>query len=303
MPKIITIDGNNWLNRAYYARMPKDIFAKNKNAVEGFIGMFNKIVRESKSKDKLYIAVAFDCRTDETFRYDIQKKWVTENPKRAKAIGLIAEGKSSDYKGGRKIYKSEEEREKKQAIKADLNRQQKTLIKKLKKAGVLVLTGAPWEADDYIGSVANLPFNVEIHSRDKDFAQLVNDTTTLIMPEQANSPEVYIGDKHDCFEHFGIFPYQVIDYLMLCGDAIDNIPGIAGVGPGTAKKFLTEFDTLSKLKKKKHQIKGNSKAAKLLRGEMKGMPPFSLTRKLARIRLDVPVPQKLKDYYYSGEPL
>jgi DNA polymerase-1 len=303
MAKIITIDGNNWLNRAYYARLPKDIFAKNKNAVEGFIGMFNKIVRESKSKDKLYITVAFDCRTEETFRYKIQKEWVTSNYERAQSIGLVAEGKSSDYKGGRKIYKSEDEREKKQAIKADINRQQKSLIKKLKKAGVLILTGAPWEADDYIGSVANLPFDVEIYSRDKDFAQLVSETTTLIMPEQANSPEIYINDKFDCFEHFGIYPHQVIDYLMLCGDTVDNIPGIQGVGPGTAKKLLTEFDTLSKLKKKKHLLKGNSKAVKLLRGDMKGMPPFSLTRKLARIRLDVPVPKNLKDYYYSGKAL
>lgn len=304
LKRIVAIDGNNWLNRAYYARVPRDIFARNTNAFDGFIGMFNKAVREAKTKSGIYICVAFDCKTEDTFRFKIQREWVLANKKRAEAIGLLAEGKSSDYKGNRKVFKDDEEARKKTAIKKDINRQQKKLIKYLRKKGVLVLTGAPWEADDYLGAVAALPYNVEIQSRDKDFAQLVNDTTTLLMPEQANSPEVYIDSPESCFEHFGIYPHQARDYLMMNGDTADNIIGIPGVGPGTAKKILAEFDTLAKLKKNKSKLKGNSKACKLLRGEEKGLPPFSLTRKLATIVTDIDsVPKKLSAYKYSGEVL
>lgn len=304
MKRIVAIDGNNWLNRAYYARPPRNVYAKNNNAYEGFIGMFNKAVREAKTRAGIFICVAFDCRTEDTFRFKLQREWVQANKKRAKAIGLLAEGKSSDYKGNRKVFKTKEDEKKKLAIKKDINRQQKKIIKHLKKHGVLVLTGAPWEADDYLGSVAALPYNVEIQSRDKDFAQLVNETTALLMPEQANSPEVYIDSPEACFEHFGIYPYQARDFLMLDGDAADNIIGVPGVGAGTAKKLLAEFGTLSKLKKKKHLLKGNSKACKLLRGDEKGMPPFSLTRKLATIVKDIDsVPKDLESYRYSGELL
>lgn len=145
-----------------------------------------------------------------------------------------------------------------------------------------------YEADDIIGTIAKRAeregFDVFMVTPDKDFGQLVSDHIKIIRPgRQGNIAELW-GIKEVC-EKFGVKrPDQVIDMLGLWGDAVDNIPGIPGIGEKTAKKLLEEYDTVEGLIANADKLKG-----KMKENVIQFADQAILSKELATINLDVPV--------------
>ena len=145
-----------------------------------------------------------------------------------------------------------------------------------------------YEADDIIGTLAKKAekndFNVFMVTPDKDFAQLVSKNIFIYRPARMGNDVEIMGIK-EVNEKFEIEnPKQVIDYLGMVGDSVDNIPGLQGVGDKTAKKFIKEFGSIENLLDNTDKIKGK------LREKIEANKDLGLlSKKLARIILDVPV--------------
>jgi DNA polymerase-1 len=146
---------------------------------------------------------------------------------------------------------------------------------------LLRITGV--EADDVIGTLARqaagLGYAVLISTGDKDMAQLVDAQVGLV-----NTMSNTRLDRDGVKAKFDVFPEQIIDYLALVGDSSDNIPGVTGVGPKTAAKWLNQYQTLDALMANAAAVGG--KVGENLRGEL---PTLELSRKLATIHTSVPL--------------
>lgn len=116
------------------------------------------------------------------------------------------------------------------------------------------------ESDDLLAAqavaLAAAGNDVLIVSSDKDFAQIVNDRITLLLPPPTANPKLGWQRRNavGVTEKFGVPPSQIADYLALVGDTSDNIPGLAGVGPKTAAKWLSEYGTLENLLSHAHEV-------------------------------------------------
>ena len=157
---------------------------------------------------------------------------------------------------------------------------------------------AGYEADDLIGTLAKQAekqgFEVFMVTPDKDFAQLVSDNIFMYKPARmGNGIEIWGVDKVK--EKFEIEdPLQVIDYLGMMGDAVDNIPGLPGVGDKTAKKFLKQYGSMENLLKNTADLKGKMKEKVEANADL-GL----LSKQLATIMLDCPIEFKEEDYVLS----
>jgi len=145
-----------------------------------------------------------------------------------------------------------------------------------------------YEADDVIGTLAKKAekqgWETYMVTPDKDFAQLVSDNIFMFRPPRMGNSYEKWGVK-EVQEKFAIErPEQVIDFLGMMGDAVDNIPGLPGVGEKTAKKFLAQYGSMEGLLENTHELKGKIKEKVEANKEL-GL----LSKKLATIMLDVPV--------------
>ncbi|MDC1518044.1 DNA polymerase I [Flavobacteriaceae bacterium] len=165
----------------------------------------------------------------------------------------------------------------------------------LKAMHIPVIEKAGFEADDIIGTLAKQAekedFKVFMVTPDKDFAQLVSENIFMYRPARmGNGIEIWgIPEVKAKFEIER--PEQVIDYLGMMGDAVDNIPGLPGVGDKTAKKFLKEYGSMEALLENTHEIKGKLKE-KIEANKELGL----LSKELATILLDVPVTFEADSY-------
>ena len=197
MQKLVLIDGNSLINRAFYATpvlsTKKGVFT---NAVYGFLNMFFKMQQDIKPD---FVCVAFDLKAP-TFRH--------------KAY--------AEYKGTRKPMPEE-------------LRPQIPLLKEVLKAmGVTYIEKEGIEADDIIGTIAkNTEIMTYIYTGDKDSFQLVDHETTVYFTRRGIS-DIDEYNESNFKEKTGIKPLQIIDLKSLMGDASDNIPGVLGVGEKTA---------------------------------------------------------------------
>ena len=219
MEKLVLIDGNSLINRAFYA-MPL-LSTKNgdfTNAVYGFMNMFFKMLEDEKPS---YIAVAFDLKAP-TFRHKMY----------------------SEYKGTRKPMPEE------------LRPQIPLLKDLLRLMGVTVIEKEGFEADDIIGTIAkHTSIPTVIITGDKDSFQLIDEETEVHFTKRGiTDTEVYTVTNF--YEKTSITPEQVIELKALMGDSSDNIPGIAGVGEKTAKTLLATYGTLDNIYANATQIKG-----------------------------------------------
>ncbi len=168
----------------------------------------------------------------------------------------------------------------------------------LKAMHIPIMEKAGFEADDLIGTLAKQAekegFQVFMVTPDKDFAQLVSENIFMYRPARmGNGIEIWgIPEVQAKFEvqH----PLQVIDFLGMMGDAVDNIPGLPGVGEKTAKKFLAEYGSMEKLLESTHELKGKMKE-NIEANKEKGI----LSKKLATILLDCPVTFNENDFELS----
>jgi DNA polymerase-1 len=166
----------------------------------------------------------------------------------------------------------------------DLRSQIEPLLTVLRAQGLPILRENGVEADDVIGTLAcraaREGHTVLISTGDKDMAQLVNGSITLI-----NTMSNSVLDRAGVKAKFDVYPEQIIDYLALVGDSSDNIPGIEKVGPKTAAKWLGQYGTLDNLVAHAQEIGG--KVGENLRA---GLETLELSRKLATIHTDLELP-------------
>lgn len=225
--KIVLIDGNSLMFRAYYATAYRGNFMQTTsglytNAVYGFYLMINNIVHEEE-----YRFIAFDAGS-QTFRHKSYE----------------------DYKGTRKPLPDE------------LRVQIPYVKKYLDVLNVKRLESVDYEADDLIASVANKFYDefdeIVIISGDKDLLQLVNDKVKVLLPLRGTS-EFDEYNKDNFYEKMQIYPNQVIDFKGLVGDTSDNLPGIKGVGEKTAIKLLNEYQSLENIIANTDNLQGKMK--------------------------------------------
>ena len=245
--KLFLIDAYALIFRGYYAfiKNPRiNSKGMDTSAVMGFTNsLFNLINRERPN----YLAVAFD-KGGSIERSEIYTEYKANRPETPEAIRIAV-----PYI---------------QALLEAMN------IPIIEKEG--------YEADDIIGTLAkqaeNEGFDVYMMTHDKDFAQLVSPNIFMYLPSRkGNGIEIWgvkeVQEKFD-IEH----PDQVIDYLGMMGDSVDNIPGLPGVGDKTARKFLAQYGTMENLLANTHEIKGK------LREKIDQNKELAiLSKKLARI--------------------
>lgn len=163
--------------------------------------------------------------------------------------------------------------------------------------GLTVLSDTQFEADDLIGSAVSALHQVEcgavIVSADKDFGQLICDTV-----EQWDFSRDQRWNAQGIKQRLGVHPEQVADYLALMGDAVDNIPGVPGIGAKTAAILLAHFGTLDALLARSDEVaflrmRGAASTSRKLREHV---DLATLSRRLTGIALDAPVPMALDGY-------
>ncbi|MFW2571308.1 DNA polymerase I [Legionella sp. 29fVS95] len=249
---LILVDGSSYFFRAFHALPP---LTNSKGQPTGAIyGVANMVKRLIKDYQPQQIAVVFDAK-GKTFR----DEWYP------------------DYKAHRPPMPQE------------LHDQFKPMIDVLQAMGLPLLIIEGVEADDVIGTLAHRAveqsLDVLISTGDKDMAQLVNERVTLI-----NTMSNQLLNIDGVKEKFGVSPQQIIDYLTLIGDSVDNVPGVTKCGPKTAAKWLQEYETLDNLIDAADKISG--KIGEYLRSSLHYLP---LSKKLVTIKTDVELPLTLSD--------
>ena len=171
----------------------------------------------------------------------------------------------------------------------------------LNSLGISILVKNGYEADDIIGTISKKAsienYQTYMVTPDKDFAQLVNDSVFIYRPVFGGGYETW-GVK-EVLEKFEISkPSQVIDFLAMKGDSIDNIPGLPGVGDKTAKKFINEYGSIENLLNNTDKLKGKLKEKIELNKEL-GI----LSKKLATIITDVPISYDINNFKLNPKNL
>src|SRR5688572_28338836 len=249
---LVLVDGSSYLYRAFHALPPLST-AKGEptGAVLGVINMLYKLLDELEPE---LIAVVFDA-PGKTFRDDIY----------------------AEYKANRPPMPDE------------LRTQLAPLLEAIEAMGLPLLRIDGVEADDVIGTLARQATaegtSTVISTIDKDFAQLVDDHVTLV-----NTMDNSRLDRAGVVQKFGVTPALIVDYLALIGDSSDNIPGVPGVGPKTAAKWLQQFGDLDTLKTHANEVAG--KIGERLRDSL---GTLDVSRELATIRCDLDLPLTARD--------
>ncbi len=252
-PRLFLLDAYALIFRAYFA------FAKNPrvtskgmdtSAIYGFVLALLDIIQKEKPT---HLAVVFDLPS-KTIRHDM----------------------FADYKANRN--------ETPEGIKMAVP----YIYKILEAFNIPAMGVEGYEADDVIGTLSKKAekegFTTFMMTPDKDFGQLVTDNIFMYRPGRGGNPAEVWGPKEVC-EKFGIDNVlQVIDFLGMMGDAVDNIPGLPGVGQKTAQKLLAQYGSLENTLAHAEEIKGKL-GEKIVANKELGI----LSKKLATIILDVPV--------------
>lgn len=251
-PDLVLIDGTAYLFRAYHALPPlSNSKGEPTGAVVGVINMLRKLIQEIAPP---HLAVVFDAKGP-TFRDQL----------------------AADYKAQRAPAPE------------DLIAQIEPLYAIVRALGLPLLSVSGVEADDVIGTLAvqaeRAGMSVLIITGDKDFAQLVTERITLL-----DTMTEHHLDVPGVYAKFGVHPQQIIDFLTLTGDKIDNVPGIPGCGPKTAQKWLAQYGDLNTLLAHVEDIK--SKVGAALRANL---TQLALSKTLVTIKCDVQLTQTPQD--------
>src|SRR3972149_6732145 len=251
MSKLVLIDGNAILHRAYHALPPLTTKRGEPiNAVYGLVSMLLRIIQELKPT---HIAVAFD-RKEPTFR---QKEFAGYQAQRPP----MEDNLSSQF----------------EKAKATLNA-----------FGIPVYELAGYEADDIIGTLSNKILssgiqNVIIVTGDRDILQLVNGNVKVYLPVKGLSEGKVFGIE-EVVEKMGVKPSQIPDYKALVGDQSDNYKGVSGIGPKTAMKLIEEYGSFEAIYRNLNSLPKQTKE-RLESGKSGG----EMSLKLAEIVRDIPI--------------
>ena len=248
--KIVLIDGNSIVNRAFYG-LP-DLTTTDGRHTNGILGFFNILLKLLEEEKPEYLAVAFDVKHP-TFRHEM----------------------FAEYKGTRK------------GMPEELREQIPVLKELLDACGILRLERPGYEADDILGTLAKRGekdgLAVALVSGDRDLLQIADDVIKVRIPKtKRTGTEIEDYNTQDVVDKYGLKPEQIIDLKGLMGDASDNIPGVPGIGEKTAVKLLTQFGTVENTIEHIEEVMPN-KARESLR-ENKNLA--ILSKELATIKTD-----------------
>ena len=248
----ILVDGSSYLFRAYHAMPPlTNSDGHPTGAIRGVINMMRKLQKDYPASQ---IIVIFDAK-GKTFRNDMYPEYKANRP----------------------------------SMPDELRVQIQPIHDIIKAMGLPLLVIDGVEADDVIGTLAAQATegkrDVIISTGDKDMAQLVNEHVSLI-----NTMTETFMDVEGVVEKFGVRPDQIIDYLSLMGDKVDNIPGVEKCGPKTAVKWLAAYETMQGVMDNADAVKG--KIGENLRSALEFLP---LSYELATIKCDVELEHDLPD--------
>ena len=266
MDKLVVIDGNSILNRAFYGIMSSKMLqtadGTYTNAVYGFLAIMFKLFEDVNPE---YLAVAFDVKHP-TKRHEMYK----------------------DYKGTRKGMPDE------------LAAQMPIIKKVLEAMNIKVIEMPGYEADDILGTLAKYTEKqgkeVILLTGDRDSFQLASDKITIRIPRtKAGKTEVEDFNRSKILEVYGIEPTQLIEVKGLMGDTSDNIPGVPGVGEKTALNLIKEFGSIDTIYEKLE--KGEQVAKGKLKENLENNKDLAiLSRELGRIDIDSPITKELSEY-------
>ena len=248
------IDGSACIYRAYYAiRNLSTSQGVPTNAVYGFIQMLLKII---KGKKPDYLALAFDTKGP-TFRHVAYPEYKAHRP----------------------------------AMPDDLAAQISSIHRAVAAFGITSLSQEGIEADDIIGTWARkgeaAGLMVTIVSGDKDFFQLISPHVRMY-----DTLKEKIYTEADIQAKFGVPPSRIIEIMGLTGDAVDNVPGVRGIGPKTAKDLICQFGTIEELLARRNDVKKES-----ARKALEEQQDFArLSRELVTIRTDCPIDFRLEQF-------
>ncbi len=259
MNKLLLIDGNSILNRAFYG-LP-DLTTKDglhTNAVLGFLNIILKVIDEEKAT---HICVAFDVKHP-TFRHDMFK----------------------EYKGTRKPMPDE-------------LREQLPLIKEvLASMNIFTIERPGYEADDILGTLSRVAdkegYGVTVLSGDRDLLQLATDKILIRLPKtKAGKTVIESYHANEVKETYGVDPVTFIDMKGLMGDTSDNIPGVPGIGEKTAAKLLIEYGSLAGVYENIDSMKQSKMKDNLVEFKSQAF----MSKELATIKLDCDLEANLSD--------
>ncbi len=257
MKKIMILDGNSLLFRAFYALPPlKTKKGQFTNAVYGFLSMLYKIM-DTYSPE--YLCVAFDPEKP-TFRHE----------------------KYKDYKANRQKAPNE------------LVQQFQLIRDVLDVHNIKRVEIEGFEADDVSGTFAcaakEQGADVYLVTSDKDYLQLIDENVKVVLTKKGitNTEEMNLNSME---EEYGLTPEQFVDLKALMGDSSDNIPGVSGVGEKTALKLMQEYKSLDNIYDNIDSIKGKLKE-KLETDKMQAY----MSQTLARIITDIPIEFNIEEY-------
>lgn len=254
----ILVDGSSYLYRAFHALPPLvNSTGQPTGAAYGVINMLRKLLKEYAPE---YAVVVFDAK-GKTFRSDLYPEYKAHRP----------------------------------PMPNDLICQIEPLHTLIKAMGIPLLIVEGVEADDVIGTLVKkakaLHWHCVVSTGDKDLAQLVEEGVTLI-----NTMNNTVLDETSVLEKFGVKATQIVDYLALMGDTVDNVPGVEGVGPKTAVKWLQQYGSLEAIIQNADEIKG--KVGDNLRAKLNYLP---LAKQLVSIHCDVALPVTLDDLHLQTQ--
>ncbi|TFG75235.1 MAG: DNA polymerase I [Thermodesulfobacteriales bacterium] len=256
-PILYLIDGSSYIFRAYYAiRHLSNSKGIPTNAVYGFTAMLFKFL---KDYEPTHLGIVFDSK-GKTFRDDIYP-----------------------------LYKAN-----RSAPPEDLAQQFSMIFEMVDAFNIPQVQLEGFEADDLMGTIAKdvqkEDANVVLVTGDKDFCQLVSDKVTLL-----DTMKNKITGIPEVKEKYGVAPERVIDVFALAGDAVDNIPGVKGIGEKTAVSLISKFGSLDELF---NNLDGVSKRQKVLIEEKK--EDAVLSKELVTIKTDVDIETRLDKFKYNG---
>ena len=215
---ITVIDTFGFLFRSFYALPP--LKSKTGFPTGLLTGFMNFILNIGKDFDTDYIVFALDSKGD-SFRNKIYPQYKSHRPE----------------------------------VPADLLAQLPIAISWIEKMGFKTALKEGFEADDIIASITKEAFNlglkVRIVSHDKDLYQLIDDDKIFLFDPIKKS----VINETKCFDKYGVYPKQFIDYQSLLGDSADNVPGVKGVGAKTAQALIEQYDNLDNIYKNIDNIK------------------------------------------------
>ncbi len=257
MEKLLVIDGNSIINRAFYGIRPlttKD--GMHTNAIYGMINIIEKHLNALKPE---YAAVAFDLKAP-TFRHKMYDA----------------------YKAGRRETPGE------------LLMQFAPAKEILRAMGLSVVEKEGYEADDIIGTLANAAAKESIAAYvltgDRDSLQLIGDNVTVLL---ATNAETVNFDRAEFVNHYGVEPSQFVDVKAIMGDKSDNIPGVSGIGEKGALKLISDFGTLENIYS---ELEATDKISQKQKEKLLGDRENAfLSQTLARIDINAPCGVTVKD--------